>query len=92
LLETCVLAPHLTPTRPIKTEMNYDYLWSGLAAAAAFIVYSLWTAKDVKRAPGPAGLPFIGNALSIPSKSPGPYFYFEQLAKKYGQLMLLNVS
>lgn len=37
--------------------------------------------------PGPRGLPLLGNALSMPTKT--PWIQFEKISKKYGQLLFI---
>jgi hypothetical protein len=68
-------------------KIDSPYVWAGSAAAVAFVGLSLWQSTETSRAPGPLGLPFIGNVLSLSTKSPGPFVYFEQLAKKHGQCL-----
>lgn len=67
---------------PLSTAMIPLLVSSAVVIAALWIVKSLATRANSKRPPGPPRLPFIGNALQIPTKS--VWLYYTELSRIYG--------
>jgi hypothetical protein len=86
---TCVeYHPPISPTywvAELHAMLDSPIVWFCAAAGLTFAILSWRLSEDSQRAPGPKGWPFIGNLLEIPAKSPGPFVYFEQLAKRHGE-------
>lgn len=60
-------------------------LFGLFATAAVTLLWHQFGPRNPKTAPGPRGLPLIGNLLDVPSDTKGGAFlYYRELAKKFG--------
>ena len=65
---------------------DHTILWIGLALYLIILyVYRYLASPYRKLPPGPRGYPIIGNVLEL---GKGPWLYFTELQKKYGQFVI----
>lgn len=72
-------------------HLNMPTLLPVASLLLAALLLALWTKRDVvKRPPGPAGEPLLGNAREIPADY--SWLRYTQLAKQFGRFLACGLD
>jgi hypothetical protein len=75
----------------LSSPVTWLVVGAGVATGAMLVSNVIQSLRDRAVAPGPRGLPLIGNLLDLRETENGPFVYLEELVKSYGEGISMQI-